>query len=226
MRLRNLIQAISVAAAFVALVPAGALAAKHPSSDPCSINLNIASQRIVAPEPVVATGQLVCSRPASADGQTVKLYEHAFGTHGYVIAQTATTNASGAFRITQEGVQSNSIFMVHSRGAQSQRLRVQVALQVNLNSPASGTKLTSGSKVTFSGTINPTGDSARAFLQEEVGTSNSWKTVSSAQTVSSTGAFSIEHTFATPGTVNVRVQVFNKGRDISGQSNEAAYEVV
>ncbi len=225
MRLRKPIQAAAFAAALLALAPATALAAKPAKGAHCSITLDIASQKIAAPEPVVATGQLTCSRPGVASGQTVKLYEHAFGAHGYAIVQTTPTNASGEFRITEEGVTSNSIFMVHARGAQSQRLRVQVALQVNLNSPPSGTKLTSGSKVTFSGTINPTGDSARAFLQEEVGTSNTWKTVSSAQTVSSAGAFSIEHTFATPGTVHVRVQVFNKGRNVAGQSNEGAYEV-
>lgn len=224
MRLRKLVQIAAAAVALLALAPATAPAVKPAKGARCSITLNIAPQTITAPELVVATGQLTCSRPGAASGQTVKLLEHSVDTHGYAVVKTTTTNASGEFRIMQEGVTSNSSFTVHARGAQSQRVRVQVPLQVNLNSPASGTKLASGTRMTFSGTINPPMNSANAFLQEEISTS-AWKTISSAHTVNSSGTFAIEHTFSKPGTVHIRVQVFNKGRNVVGQSNEATYKI-
>jgi hypothetical protein len=224
MRLRNLIPAATVVAALLALAPAAALAVKPAKGAQCSITLNITSQKITTPESVVATGQLTCSRPGVASGQTVKLYEHVFGVRGDTITQTTTTNAAGKFRITQEGVTSNSVFMVHSRGAQSQRVRVQVVLQPTITSPASGAKLTSGSKVSITGTINPTGNTASVYLQERQNSGKEWKVIGSG-TATAGGTFTIEHTFAKPGTVHLRVQAFNKGRNVSGQSSEVAYEV-
>ena len=169
MRLRRLAPAAITATVLLALVaPAAASAHKHPSpGGRCRINLKVAPRQITAGDSVVAFGRLVCTRRVNAAGQTVKLFEHSFGTPGFTLVQSTTTSALGFYELTQTGVQTNSFFYVRSHGAQSGRRRVRVAAQVALGGPPEGTQLLTGAPnaVTFTGTVIPAEAGGRKVRQ-------------------------------------------------------------
>ncbi len=229
MRLRKLATAATAASALLALaVPAAASAHKHPSpSGRCRIDLNVAPRQITAGDPVVAFGRLFCTRRVNAEGQTVKLLEHSYGTPGYTVVQSTTTGPLGFYELTQTGVQTNSSFFVRSHGAQSGRRRVRVAAQVTLNGPPEGTQLLTGpaNAVTFIGTVTPADAGARVILQRQNAlTGNEWRRIGIG-TVGAEGAFSITHTFVVPGDANLRVLVRSHGTNIASPSTVLTYEI-
>jgi len=229
MRLRRLAPAAIAATALLALVaPAAASAHKHPSpGGRCAINLKVAPRQITAGDSVVAFGRLLCTRRVNAAGQTVKLFEHSFGTPGFTLVQSTTTSALGFYELTQTGVQTNSSFYVRSHGAQSGRRRVRVAAQVALSGPPEGTQLLTGAPnaVTFTGTVIPADAGARVILQRQNAlTGNEWRRIDSG-TVGPGGNFSIVHTFVVPGDANLRVLVRSHGMNIPSPSNVLTYEI-
>jgi hypothetical protein len=227
MRIRKLTPVVAAAAALLALAPAGASARKHPSPNGrCRININ-APREISAGEPVVAFGRLRCVRRANAGGQTVKLFEHSFGTPGYTLVQSASTDAHGFYELTQPGVTGNSSFYVRSHGAQSGRRRVRVEAQVTLSGPPEGTQLYTGTpnKVTFTGTVNPANAGARVILQRQNAlTGDEWHRIDSG-VVGPEGGFTIVHTFVVPGAANIRVLVRSQGRNVPSLSTALTYAI-
>jgi hypothetical protein len=227
MRSFRLVPAIVAAVSLLALAPAGASAHKHPSPNGrCRININT-PREISAGESVVAFGRLQCVRRANAAGQTVKLFEHTFGTPGYTLVQSASTDAHGFYEVTQPGVSANSSFYVRSHGAQSGRRRVRVEAQVTLNGPPEGTQLFTGTpnKVTFKGTVNPANVGARVILQRQNAlTGNAWHRIDSG-VVGSEGGFEIVHTFVVPGDANIRVLVRSQGRNVPSLSSVLTYAI-
>lgn len=227
MRNRNLALAVVAAAALPALVPTGAWAHKHSSPNGrCRIDINT-PREISAGESVVAFGRLRCVGRANAAGQTVKLFEHSFGTPGYTLVQSANTDAHGFYELTQPGVMGNGSFYVRSHGAQSGRRRVRVEAQVTLNGPPEGTQLLTGApnKVKFTGTVNPANAGARVILQRQNAlTGNEWHRIDSG-VVGAEGAFTIIHTFVVPGDANIRVLVRSQGRNVPSLSSPLTYAV-
>src|SRR4029077_6640662 len=227
MRLRKLVPIVVAAIALLALAPAGAWAHKHPSpTGRCRININTPRQ-IAAGEAVVAFGRLVCVRRANAAGQTVKLFEHPFGSSGYTLVQSASTDAHGFYELTQPDVTVNGSFYVRSHGAQSGRRRVRVEAQVTLNGPPEGTLLLSGrpNKVMFRGTFNPADAGARVILQRQNAlTGNEWHRIDSG-VVGPEGGFTIVHTFIVPGDANIRVLVRSQRRNVPSLSTVLTYEI-
>ncbi len=227
MRNRYLAVAVVAAAALPALAPAGAWAHKHPSPNGrCRIDIST-PREISAGESVVAFGRLQCVRRANAAGQTVKLFEHSFGTPGYTLVQSASTDAHGFYEVTQPGVTGNSSFYVRSHGAQSGRRRVRVEAQVTLSGPPEGTQLFTGApnKVTFTGTVNPANVGARVILQRQNAlTGNEWHRIDSG-VVGPEGGFTIVHTFVVPGDANIRVLVRSQGRNVPSLSSVLTYAI-
>jgi hypothetical protein len=153
--------------------------------------------------------------------------EHSFGTPGYTLVQSTTTDAFGFYELTQTGVETNSVFYVRSRGAQSGRRRVRVAAQVTLSGPPEGTQLLTGvaNAVTFTGTVTPADAGARVILQRQNAlTGNEWRRIGSG-TVGAEGDFSIVHTFVVPGDANLRVLVRSRGLNIPSPSDVLTYEI-
>ncbi len=227
MRLRKPVSALIAATSLLALAPAGASAHKHPSpSGRCRVSIN-APRQIAAGDSVVAFGRLACVRRANAAGQTVRLFEHSFGTPGYTLVQSTTTDAHGFYELTQPGVEVNSAFYVRSHGAQSARRHVRVEAQVTLSGPPEGTQLLTGApnKVTFTGTVNPADAGARVILQRQNAlTGNEWHRIDSGL-VGPEGDFSIVHTFIVPGDANLRVLALSQGRNVHSLSTVLTYEI-
>ncbi len=227
MRNRYLAAAVVAAATLPALAPAGAWAHKHTSpGGRCRIDINT-PREISAGESVVAFGRLRCAPRVDASGQTVKLFEHSFGTPGYTLVQSSTTDAHGFYEVTQPDVSANGSFYVRAHGAQSGRRRVRVEAQVTLSGPPEGTQLLTGApnKVTFTGTVNPANAGARVILQRQNAlTGNEWHRIDSG-VVGPEGAFTIVHTFVVPGDANIRVLVRSQGRNVPSLSSALTYAI-
>lgn len=225
---RKLALAAAVVACLAGLAPASASARKHPGRGRCVVNINVAPQRITAGDSVVVFGRLRCRhRPAEAGGQAVKLFQHIYGTPGFVPVQSTTTDASGFYELNTAAIETNSVFYVRSHGAASGRRRVRVEAQVTFTGPPEGTQLLTGqaNKVTFSGTVSPADVGARVILQRQNAvTGDAWHRID-VGIVQASGAYSITHTFIVPGDANLRVLVRSQGRNIPSVSNILTYEI-
>ncbi len=235
MRLRRSIAlacAVAVASAVMslALLATEASAFRHLSpGGRCRVGMVVAPRRITAGEPITIFGRLVCHRRATAAGQVVQLFQHVLGAPGFSYVQSTTTNAQGFYQFQNAGgvVETNLIWHVQSRGAESPNRVVRVAAQVTLNGPPEGTQILTGvaNKIAFTGTVTPADVGARVVLQRQNAlTGNEWHRIDSG-VVEAGGGFSITHTFIVPGDANLRVLVLSQGRNLPSPSEVLSYEI-
>jgi hypothetical protein len=217
-----------LAPALAGASPVGTAAAKHPSPNGrCGVNINVAPRLIDAGDSLVVFGRLHCRSSSGAAGKAVKLLRHTSGTPGFSVIQGTSTDAHGFYEFTVADVETNSVYFVRSHGAASGSRSVRVGAEVTLNGPAEGTVLLTGpaNKVTFTGTVSPADAGARVILQRQNAISgNEWHRIDRG-TVSSTGSFSITHTFVVPGDANIRVLVRSQRRNVPSVSNVLTYEI-
>jgi hypothetical protein len=223
MRSRTLIPAVTAAISMFALAPAGALAHKHPSPrGRCVVSMQVAPRQITAGDPVVIFGRLRCVDRASAAGQLVVLYHHLTGLPRFTPVQSTTTDAHGFYEFARADgvVETNRAFFVRSHGARSATRRIRVAAQVSLSGSVEGALLTGyPNRVTFTGSVSPADAGARVILQRQNAlTGNQWRRIDAGE-VTSTGAFTIVHTFVVSGDANLRVLVRSQGRNVPSESN-------
>lgn len=230
MRSRKSVLITAVALSLLpAAIPMTALARKHPSPrGRCRVSIEIAPRQIVAGDPVVVFGRLRCANPVNEANQEVKLFHHVVGTPGYSYVQSVSTDAQGFYEISPaDGViETNRSLFVRSRGAVSAAKRIRVAAEVTLTGPQEGQLLTgAANRVTFTGTVSPADEGARAILQrQDATTGGQWHRID-AGTVASGGGFTIVHTFVVPGDANIRVLVRSQRRNVPSISNVLAYAI-
>ncbi len=157
------------------------------------------------------------------------VFQHIPGTPGFGNVQSTTTDAQGFYQFQNAGgvVETNRVWHVQSRGAESPNREVRVAAQVTLSGPPEGTQILTGvaNKVTFTGTVTPADVGARVILQRQNAlTGNEWHRIDSG-VVEASGAFSIAHTFVVPGDANLRVLVRSQGRNVASPSDVLTYEI-
>lgn len=225
-------------AAALALVPAGALAARGhavhkrvSAGGTCHVKLSVAPRLVTAGETTLAYGELLCGGNGESN-QTVTLYERAIGSGGYTVAATTTTDPHGFYQVTTPALTNNSSFYVTAGTAQSVTKQVRVASQVTLTGPAEGAQLQAGglrtgrrNAVTFTGTVSPTDTGALVVLQRENAVKgNEWHRID-AGLVTATGTFSITHIFRVAGDANIRVLVRSFHRNVASASNTLTYEI-
>jgi hypothetical protein len=230
MRKRMLISAVMAASSLLGLVPASALAHKHPSrGGRCGVSINVVPRQIVAGEPVVIFGRLRCANQANAAGREVRLFHHLIGQGaGFSYVQSATTDPAGFYVITPADgvVETNRSWYARALSARSATKRIRVAAAVTLSGPTEGQLLTGyPNRVTFTGAVSPADVGARVILQRQNATTGSdWRHIGSGF-VTSSGAFTIVHTFVVPGDANVRVLVRSQRRNIPSSSNVLGYVI-
>jgi hypothetical protein len=231
MRSVKLVPAIAAAISLLMLMPAGALARKHPSPNGrCRISIDVAPREITAGDPVVIFGRLTCREGAVQAGQTVLLYHHLLRRgFGFTYVQSTTTDAHGFYEFARADgvVESNRAWYVRSHGASSARKAIKVAARVTLSGPAEGAQLLTGpaNKVTFSGAVSPVDVGARVILQRQnAATGGEWRRIDSGR-VEAGGGFSILHRFLVPGDASIRVLIRSQGRNIPSESNVLTYEI-
>ena len=230
MRTRMLISAVMAAISLLAIVPGSAFAHRHRSrGGRCGVSINVVPRQIVAGEPVVIFGRLRCANQAGAAGREVRLFHHLIGQGGgFGYVQSATTDAAGFYVIAPADgvVETNRSWYVRALSARSATKRIRVAAAVTLSGPAEGQLLTGyPNRVTFTGAVSPADAGARVILQRQnASTGNDWRHIGSGF-VTSSGTFTIVHTFVVPGDANVRVLVRSQRRNIPSSSNVLGYAI-
>lgn len=230
MRTRMLTPAVMAAISLFAIVPSSALAHKHPSrGGRCGVSINVVPRQIVAGEPVVIFGRLRCANQANAAGREVRLFHHLIGQGGgFSYVQSATTDPAGFYVITSADgvVETNRSWYVRALSARSATKRIRVAAAVTLSGPTEGQLLTGyPNRVTFTGTVSPADAGARVILQRQnASTGSDWRHIGNG-VVTSSGTFTIVHTFVVPGDANVRVLVRSQRRNIPSSSNVLGYAI-
>jgi hypothetical protein len=231
MRFGRVALACAAATSSLALLATGASAFQHPSlNGRCRIGIEVVPRRITAGEPVTIFGRLRCRRQVGAANRVVRLFHHVPGAPGFTFVQSTTTDAQGFYQFQRADgvVETNRVWHVDSRGAESANRRIRVAARVTLSGPPEGTQILTGpaNKVTFTGTVSPADVGAHVILQRQNSlTGDEWHRIDSGR-VQAGGAFSITHTFIVPGDANIRVLVRSQGRNIPSPSTDVlAYEI-
>jgi hypothetical protein len=246
MRSVKLVPAL-MATALLALVPAGASAAKHHrakrhahaiSAGGCHLNINAAPRLVQAGESALVFGQLTCNGGTSVASQAVTVLERSAPSSAVTTAGTATTDSTGNYQLTAPPLQTNSEFFATAVGAQSGRKTVRVSPKVTVSGPPDGSQLFTGAgpflrahglrsnKVTFSGTVNPADVGATIALQREntIGVEE-WHRIGRMSKVGPGGTYTIRHTFVVPGEANIRVVVLASKKNATGASEPLSYEI-
>lgn len=227
MRLLRAACACALAVSLYASLATAASAFAHRSPDGrCRITLTAPRPWLITVgEPVTMTGQLVCRRHRNVSDEPVRLFQHIPGTPGFDLAQTTTTNAQGEYQFQLGGVETNRVYLVRSRGAESENRGLRVAAKVTLVGPPEGTQLLTGSanSVTFTGSVSPADVGGRVVLQRQNESGNDeWHAIGFG-TVQEGGAFTIVHRFLVPGDAAIRVLVRSGDRNAPSPSNVLDY---
>ncbi|HTU79303.1 MAG TPA: hypothetical protein VMF09_11140 [Solirubrobacteraceae bacterium] len=200
----------------------------------CRVALEAAPRRVTAGETAALSGLISCSDPSHAGAQTVTIYVHSAGTPGSSPLASVDSEASGAFHLTTEALETDSTFYARISGTRSVRVPVAVAPLVTISGPArpqltmlgrdavAGSE--AGSTVTFTGTVSPEQEGALVELQREgANVEASWRTIAWSR-VGPQGSYSITHRFGIPGPANVRALV--KARKLPpGISEVLSYQI-
>jgi hypothetical protein len=227
MRLTRAACICAVAVLSPALFTTGASAFEHRSPDGrCRVTLTAPRPWLITvPESVTMTGQLVCRRHRNISDEPVRLFQRILGTPGFSLAQTTTTNAQGEYQFQLTGVETNRVYFVRARGAESENRGLRVAAKVTLAGPPEVTQLQTGvaNRVSFTGSVSPADVGARVALQRQNASgSDEWHAIGFG-TVQEGGAFTIVHRFLVPGDAAIRVLVRSGDRNAPSPSNVLDY---
>ncbi len=202
----------------------------------CHVTIEAASNVLPAGEPALLKGLVSCPAPADAAGLPVTIYGREAGTTGFTALGNATTEADGSYELTTAALQANSSFYASIQGKRSGRRVIRVAPEVSIVGPPEGTQLTAAgihrgatastsAAVIFTGTVTPQDEGSKVVLQREhIGSGDEWRRIGLGQ-VGPDGTYSISHSFAQPGNVNIRVIVRSPGHTLPGISEPLSYEI-
>jgi hypothetical protein len=250
MRSSKLVLAVAaIATASLALLPAGALAAKGPHNaakrqtihnGSCRLRIQAAPRFVQAGEAAEVSGALLCSPQTTVSGQTVTVFERSAGSLGQSVAGTTTTDSSGNFKVPTPPLSTNSTFYATVGAAHSSHRPVKVMPKLTVNGPPDGAQLFTGpgpiktnadahnpllNVVRFSGTVSPTDAGAEVVLQREnsVGVEE-WHRIARS-VVDHEGNYLIVHRFSVPGDANIRVVVRPTATNAIAASEPLSYEI-
>jgi hypothetical protein len=217
MRLRIAVAA-SMFAALVAIgiptiAPAQVL---HAPNQNVNLTINATPNPIIAGEGVLIYGRL---QGSNAGGQTIRLYRHLPGRPGYTPAGTTTTFPNGFFEFTRAAgvVYTNRDWFVRGPdGSHSRAVHEHVAALVTLN--ASTNIAVTGRRVLFKGHVTPNHAFQRVLLQQQVGSSDDWRTLRSAL-LGPGSNYSVAYSWRTPGERDLRVVLPEDARNIRSISD-------
>jgi len=208
------------ALAAAAVSPAMASAAPHHNYH---LSLAASPNPIIAGEGVLIYGQL--KGPDNA-GQLVRLYHHvADSGRGYTLIGTTTTDASGYYEFTrQEGVvyTNRSWFVRGPDGAHSHTVYERVAALVSMSAGATSTD--TARPVVFTGAVTPDHAFQRVFLQEQVASSDDWRTLTSTQ-LDGASHYALAYRWPRPGVHDVRVLLRGDARNLAAVSDPTTITV-
>jgi hypothetical protein len=216
MRLRFAVPAGLLAAFVVAVSPGIASAAPHHNN---GLTIHAAPDPILAGEGVLVYGQL--NAPPVA-GQTIVIYHHVAGGHpGYSPVTRTTTDAHGFYEFPRADgiVNTNRSWFAREQGGQhvhSRTVYERVSALVSLS--ANTTNTDTGQPITFTGHVFPNHAGEPVFLQEQVGSTDRWRTLKRGQ-LGPGSTYSITYRWRVPDAHAVRVVFRGDYRNIRGVSD-------
>lgn len=218
MRLRIAVAASLVAALTAVAIPAIAPAqVQHPPRHNYDLTINAIPNPIIAGEGVLIYGRL---QGPNAGGQTIRLYHHLDGGRpGYSLISTTTTFANGYYEFLRaEGIvyTNRDWFVVGPNGSHSRTIHERVAALVTLNESTSSA--TTGQRVVFTGHVTPNHAFQQVLLQQQIGSSDDWRTLRSAL-LGPGSNYAVAYSWRTPGERDIRVVFPGDVRNIRGVSD-------
>ncbi len=217
MRLRLAALACSFAALGVALVPGVASAAPRHNHQ---LTIAATPNPVPAGEGVLIYGQL---KGADSGGQTIVLYHHLVDSGmGYTRVAATITNPSGFYEFTRaEGVvyTNRDWFVRGPNGSHSRTVHEFVNALVSITPPTASTD--TAHPVMFTGTVTPDHAFQRVFLQQQIGSSDDWKTLERGF-LDAGSNYSISYRWRRPGEHDVRVVLPSDRRNLRGVSDVAS----
>ncbi len=237
MRSFRLTSAVVAAATALALVPAGASAArnhhvrlgKHAlGAGNCRITIIAEPHIVISGESAQITGQLLCPSGVETTGQALTVYERLAGAGGFQPLPATTTGAGGFYSVIAPSLSENTTFYAATAGGRSATRVVKVSPQVTLKGPAENVQLFTGRRGAqiFSGVVSPADTGAEVVLQRENASANEEWGVIQRSIVGPGGVYSFTHVFGRPGEANLRVVVRAHRRiSVRGVSNTLSYSI-
>jgi hypothetical protein len=213
MRLRFALLASVVTTLMVAVTPGIASAApKHNHG----LTINATPNPIVAGQGVLIYGQIKGSPVA---GQPIFLYHRVGLQRHYSLIGHTTTDAFGFYKFTRaEGVvtTNRSWFVRGPSHSHSRTVHEQVSALISLG--ADKTTSDTNQPITFTGTVSPNHRFQRVLLQEQVGSSDAWKTVKTGF-LNGGSSYSISYRWRVPGERDARVVLPGDPRNVRSESD-------
>lgn len=166
-----------VAAAALALAPAGALAAKHHhnhtvkngiSGHGCRVTLHVENHVVTSGDPALAYGVGNCGSVPSA-GAPVTLFSREAGASGFSTAGTGTTDSKGGYQIPTGALTYNTAFYAVIGTVHSVERQVKVQALVTAAEPKALAALATGkaNAVTFTGNVAPAPEGGEVILERQ-----------------------------------------------------------
>jgi hypothetical protein len=216
MRPRFVVLASLLAALAALVVPGVAGAAPRHNR---GLTVNVTPDPILAGEAVLIYGQL--NTPPVSD-QKIVLYHHVAGSgQGYTRVSTTRTDSHGfySFPRAEDVVMTNRSWFVREpgiHGVHSRTVYEKVAALVSI--AASVTQQDTNHPVVFTGHVTPDHSGGRVALQEQVGSSDDWKTLKTGR-IGPGSNYSISYRFRVPNAYDVRVLFRGDNRNAAGASD-------
>jgi hypothetical protein len=213
MRPRFALLASVVTTLLVAVAPGIANAAPRHNH---GLTINATPNPIVAGQGVLIYGQL---KGSPVQGQPILLYHRVGLQRHFSLIGHTTTDQFGFYKFTREEgvVVSNRSWFVRGPSSSHSRTvheRVSALVSIAADKATSDT----GQPVTFTGTVSPNHRFQRVLLQEQVGSSDDWKTLK-AGFLNGSSIYSISYRWRVSGDRDVRVVLPGDTRNIRSESD-------
>jgi hypothetical protein len=216
MRLRLSVLASLLAALAALVVPSISSAAPRHNR---GLTINVTPNPILAGEAVSIYGQLNTS-PIS--GQRIVLYHHLAGSgRGYTRVGETTTDAQGfySFLRAEDVVMTNRSWFVREVGAHAIHSRtVYERVSALVSMAASQTTQDTNHPIVFTGHVTPNHAFERVALQEQIGSSDDWRTLKVTR-LGPGSNYAIAYRWRIAGDHDVRVLFPGDRRNIAGASD-------
>ncbi len=204
-----------VCAAGTGATTAAAAASGHGRVLPArTITLAVYPNPGVAGEPALVAGRVFASGAADVE---VTLWMHPPGAARATPLAQVSADANGAFVFTRASAPLDETASLYATalGLRSRSVREQVAASVTVSAPDA--TVTSGSPVTLTGRVLPTGHAGEPVLVQQR-TASGWQTIARA-VVRADGSFGATPTFSGAGAVALRASFGGDAHNLAGVSD-------
>jgi hypothetical protein len=178
---------------------------------------------VIAGESVLIYGRLT---GAGSGAQPIRLYHHLNGSgRGFTLVGTTTTDPAGYYEFTRaDGVVfTNRSWFV--RGPDGSHSRIVYELVTPLVSVSASSQSTdTDHPIVFTGTVTPNHAFERVYLQQQIGSTDDWRTLESTF-LDGGSQYTIAHRWRRPGVHDVRVLIRRDAWNLAAGSDPVTVDI-